>query len=133
MAPEYLFVYGTLRQGAVAHAVLDRACTFVGDAAMPGALYDVDGYPGAIQLPDRTGMVRGEVYALPPESTTLDRLDRYEGCAPEFPHPHEYVRLRVPVSLADGRTLSAWAYIYNRDTSSLIEIMSGDYLNRSNG
>jgi gamma-glutamylcyclotransferase (GGCT)/AIG2-like uncharacterized protein YtfP len=73
----HLFVYGTLRQGSAANAHL-RECERLGDATVPGTLYDIDGRFPAVVLYGG-GRVRGEVWRCP--APALARLDEYEGTA----------------------------------------------------
>ena len=71
----------------------------------------------------------GEVYRLHEPLATLARLDRYEGCSDTDPQPAEYVRIVVETELADGGTVSAHIYVYQREVAGLRRIESGDYLN----
>jgi gamma-glutamylcyclotransferase (GGCT)/AIG2-like uncharacterized protein YtfP len=79
-------------------------------------------YPGAVF--GGSGVVHGTVYGVPAamETTVLAAFDAYEGV------PDLYVRLAVPVVLADGRTLTCWAYQYNRDLAGRAPIASGRYV-----
>lgn len=127
---DYLFVYGTLRQGAGSpwHATLSRSAEYVSPASMQGELYEVDGYPGAIQADQGAGRVVGELYRIRNSENLLVLLDEYEECSANFPQPHEYVRMRVGISLPNSGTVVAWVYLYNRDVAGLERIESGDYL-----
>ncbi|MGZ8711166.1 MAG: gamma-glutamylcyclotransferase family protein [Thermoanaerobaculia bacterium] len=126
-----IFVYGTLRSDP-AHEMfhlLAKHARFVGDATVPGHLFDLGDYPGMISSDDGS-RVFGEVYEL----ASLDwqriigRLDEYEGCSPSDPEPREYRREVVKARLASGDTLPAWAYVLNRWPAGFREIESGDYL-----
>lgn len=128
----HIFVYGTLRK-ALRHemvGVLVREAHFVGEASVRGVLFDLGTYPGLVVNEQATGLVKGEIYALraPSADGTLAALDEYEGCAPSDVEPHEYRRVLVQVTLADGRMLSAWAYVLNRALAGLTPIPSGDYV-----
>ncbi|HEX7050780.1 MAG TPA: gamma-glutamylcyclotransferase family protein [Longimicrobiales bacterium] len=72
----HLFVYGTLRAGGPAAALLE-GCECVGHATVAGTLYSVDAYPALVLT--GTGDVQGEVWRCP--ATRLADLDRYEGVA----------------------------------------------------
>ena len=125
---DHLFVYGTLRSeggapGGVA-ALLREHAEEVGDGEIRGKLYRAGPYPAAV--PAEEGRVRGEVYRLEAPERSLPVFDRYEGCAPDG--EGLYRREEVDVELDDGGALTAWAYFYNPDTSSLEAIPSGDYL-----
>jgi gamma-glutamylcyclotransferase (GGCT)/AIG2-like uncharacterized protein YtfP len=126
-----LFVYGTLRDDP-AHEmfhVLARNAKFVGEATVAGRLYDLGEYPGLVLSSDGTDRVKGELYRLN-EATAknaLSVLDDYEGLGATDPLPHEYRRALVTACLTDGRSITAWAYILDRPSSSLPRIMSGDF------
>lgn len=128
---DHLFVYGTLRSeggapGGVS-GLLDERAEKVGTGEIVGRLYEAGPYPAAV--PADGDRVRGEVYRLEAPGRSLPVLDRYEGCAPDG--EGLYRREEVEVEMDDGATLRAWTYFYNRETSSLEEIPSGDYLERT--
>jgi gamma-glutamylcyclotransferase (GGCT)/AIG2-like uncharacterized protein YtfP len=127
---QLLFVYGTLRRNAARsqHASLLQNADFVGYASCQGRLYQVDYYPGVVPSADPADQVLGELYRLTDAAQTLVQLDHYEACSTEFPAPQEYRRELQPVELQDGKTVAAWVYVYNRDTSGLKQILSGDFL-----
>ena len=72
----HLFVYGTLRSDRSNSARL-AGCDLVGEAAVPGTLYDLDDHP-ALMLYGNTP-VRGEIWRCPAD--LLWQLDEYEGIA----------------------------------------------------
>jgi gamma-glutamylcyclotransferase (GGCT)/AIG2-like uncharacterized protein YtfP len=126
-----LFVYGTLMRttdGAMHPLLLGRA-EFLGSASIAGKLYLVHDYPGAIIIEGDQPRIHGEVYHLFDAEKLLPMLDEYEECAPNFPSPHEYQRLRRPIARFDGQNLKAWVYQYNLATQQLKQIRSGDYRN----
>lgn len=129
----HLFVYGTLR-AASNHAmskILERLASRIGPGKVPGVLYDIGRYPGAVRSPGTRAFVRGEVYALREPDRALKILDRYEGWDEKKPRSGEFKRSRVLVDLGDGKKVRAWIYLYNRPTSGLPRIASGDYLESS--
>lgn len=125
MTPDYIFVYGTLRNGANSEMsrLLAEHAEFVDDAAYQGKLYKVDDYPAAVPSDDPNDLVQGEVYLLHQADAVLPLLDRYEEFGPEFSEPNEYIRRKQTVALNNGGTVSAWVYIYNRPTEGLERIM----------
>ncbi len=134
---EFLFVYGTLRRAAghPMHRALLREAEFVGLAGLPGRLYDLGSYPGAVPDAAARGRIAGELYRLPRPQAVLPPLDRYEGCtAPgdqTVPAPsEEYRRVVCRVLREDGGSTAAWVYVYNQPCGGLVPIESGDYLNR---
>lgn len=131
---EHLFVYGTLRAGfggAMARLLAAHG-ELVGEAGFQGKLFLVADYPAAIASSDPSDRVAGEVYRLISPPLLLEELDRYEGCRPD-PPGGEYVRSLAPVTLANGRALDAWIYLYNRPTDGLARIESGDFLRAPGG
>ncbi len=129
-APEYLFVYGTLRKQAAApmYSVLARHCEFFADGFIKGSLYEVNGYPGLVLSGNDRKIVRGELYRITKPETVLPLLDDYEECTETYPEPREYCRRQLPVASDEGFEISAWVYVYNHDVSELTEILNGDYI-----
>jgi gamma-glutamylcyclotransferase (GGCT)/AIG2-like uncharacterized protein YtfP len=129
--PRRIFVYGTLRRDPrheMFH-LLAKHATYLGDAIVPGRLFDLGDYPGMI-WPDDTARVLGEIYEIDPLHwpSIISRLDEYEGCAETDPTPHEYRREIVTARLANGEITPAWAYVLNRWPTERREIRSGDYV-----
>ena len=131
-ALEFLFVYGTLRKPIALdmHPMLAGYCEYYAKGTMQGKLYEVCGYPGAIQSNDANAKVFGELYKMLDRDRVLARLDEYEECSDWFPNPHEYIRKRLSIELYDGGSVVAWVYLYNHEISKLQQIKSGDYLGR---
>jgi gamma-glutamylcyclotransferase (GGCT)/AIG2-like uncharacterized protein YtfP len=98
-----LFVYGTLRRGLGAHAILD-GCEFVADGTVGGTLYDIDGrFPALLLYGDAP--VHGEVWHCP--APLLPKLDEYEGTATGL-----FRRVGVEVHAGDGfdAPIPCWTY-----------------------
>ena len=131
-ALEFLFVYGTLRKPIASdmHPMLAGGCAYYAEGIMQGTLYEVSGYPGAIQSNCANDKVFGELYKMLDRDRVLARLDEYEECSGRFPKPHEYIREQVSIELCAGGSVVAWVYLYNYDVSKLQQIQSGDYLGR---
>jgi len=129
-ANDRLFVYGTLRRGSgsAAHEWLARRAELVGQAWCQGRLYRIAHYPGLVASEDPGDRVVGEVYRLHDPETVLIDLDRYEECGPGFPEPAEYVRDEMAVTLATGKRLTAWVYLYNQPVCEGARIPGGDFL-----
>jgi gamma-glutamylcyclotransferase (GGCT)/AIG2-like uncharacterized protein YtfP len=130
MAAEFVFVYGTLRKQMASdmYHVLARYCDYFSDGVMRGKLYEVCGYPGAIESGDANDKVSGELYKMHDPKLVLAQLDEYEECSDRFPIPHEYSRKRLSIELGCGDSVVAWVYLYNHDVSKLQQLFSGDYL-----
>lgn len=121
-----LFVYGTLKRGALSEGRrLLRDAKFVARASTTGALYDLGRYPGLVRENATRDRVFGELYRLPDDDghQMLRQLDAYEG--------NEFVRRRVYVTLPNGRRRLAWAYILRRrPPQSARRVLSGRYPSR---
>jgi gamma-glutamylcyclotransferase (GGCT)/AIG2-like uncharacterized protein YtfP len=127
-ATNLLFTYGTLRRAAghAAHRLLADSAELVGQGFVRGRLYSADDFP--VLVPDPQGVdVVGEVYRVFAPSVAFVRLDQYEGYDPGSPDTSEFRRDRVSVALGDGRTVTAWAYVYQRPLFELQPIAHGDY------
>jgi len=126
----HLFVYGTLRKtkSGIVHPYLSKSAVFIDQASIPGKLYQVDTYPGAIPaLAQSKYQIYGEVYFLLNPKHVLRVLDEYEECASHFCTPHEYQRLPETATFLDGSRIRAWVYWFRRPIESLRQIKSGDY------
>ncbi len=127
--PNHLFVYGTLlperapRRLAAAMASLPP----LGPAWMRGRLYDLGRYPGAVSNSTTGGRIWGETFALPDNCAVLKALDAYEGYNPAKPAGSVFVRSRRPVTLANGRRIRCWVYLYGRDPGKAPVVPHGDY------
>lgn len=104
MAKAKVFVYGTLKRGHRANAMLQDA-GFLGETrtTLPYTMYNLGAFPGVV--PGGTGSVFGEVYSV--TDTILDRLDDYEGV------PTLYRREKVETEQFGV----CWIYIYNHEDS----------------
>lgn len=101
MSTFHLFVYGTLRSGGGAAALLD-GCVRVGEASVGGILYDIDGrFPALVLYGDAP--VQGEVWRCP--AGMLFRLDEYEGTAEGL-----FRRVATEVRAANGEAIPCWTY-----------------------
>jgi len=95
-----LFVYGTLRSGQTARAVVAAHLVRGVSATTRGSLYAFPGdYPGVV--PDDGGVIVGELLQLRDLPSALPLLDAFEG--------DEFLRLLTEVMTADGTT---WAWMY---------------------
>ena len=127
---EYLFVYGTLRKDTETqmHQLLMHYCDHINNGYFTGKLYEISGYPGAVESLNETEKVYGELYRINSDAV-LPLIDDYEECSEQFSLPHEYVRKKVIVYINDCSVVNAWCYIYNFCTLKLRQIPSGNYIN----
>lgn len=129
MTEDYLFVYGTLRRDTVRHDLLRQYCEYIALGRLQASLYQVSYYPAVVLSDDHRHQVIGEVYRIINNELLFAGLDDYEECSASFDEPHEYVRSRQNIILADGSDITTWVYVYNRSVEGLKLIGSGDYLN----
>jgi gamma-glutamylcyclotransferase (GGCT)/AIG2-like uncharacterized protein YtfP len=134
MAIEFIFVYGTLRKAIATgrYDVLVRYGSYFSSGYLQGKLYEVNGYPAAIESNNSQDKVYGEIYKILNSCLLLPELDAYEECTQQFPEPHEYIRKKLAITLFDESNVSAWVYIFNHNVQNLTSINSGDYLNYLN-
>jgi gamma-glutamylcyclotransferase (GGCT)/AIG2-like uncharacterized protein YtfP len=128
--PEHLFVCGTLRSGLVPDevaGVMGRMLR-IGAASVPGRLYDLGDYPGAVLDPNCDAKIIGEVFQLPDDDAVIAALDAYEGIDPQDSGDSMFVRREAEITIEGGANLQCWIYVYNRDVASATLITSGDYL-----
>jgi gamma-glutamylcyclotransferase (GGCT)/AIG2-like uncharacterized protein YtfP len=126
--PPYLFVYGTLMRASRSPyaKLLKTRAQFFSEASVPGRLYHLGRFPGAVFDPACRSRVYGEVFLLRAPSL-LDALDAYEGCRPDDPEPQLFQRAIVEVRLSRGGTLAAWAYPFAGATSGRPRIAPGRF------
>lgn len=129
---DYLFVYGTLQTGLapreIAHAV--EALKHVANATVPGLLFDLGHYPGAILNASSEQTISGIVLQLPEDPHVLAQLDQYEEFDPNSPETSQFLRVRETAVLESGRELDCWIYVYNRDPGSAPLLRDGRFTNR---
>ncbi len=130
MSDQFLFVYGTLRRkyNHPASTYLNKFGRFITDASMRGDLFEIAGYPGAVESHQSHHHVFGELYAIEDVHRLFASLDEYEECSERYPPPHEYCRKKINITTAAGENVMAWTYLYCRPTHKLQKIPSGDYL-----
>ena len=108
-----VFVYGTLRNGEVNHALLNGAA-YLGPHVTPPhyKMLHLGACPGVVQK-GRT-RISGEVYSV--DSRMMSVLDRLEG------YPQAYKRKLIPTPW--GR---AWIYLYRGIRNHRVLIPSGQW------
>ncbi len=132
-----LFVYGTLTTTAdhPMGALLRRHASSVGEGTIRARLYLIDdpddpgqnAYPGALPSPDPDDRVHGELHHIHNPDAVFGPLDDFEGCSPDWPEPHEYVRRTIEVILHDGTRHDAECYLYTWDVSTARPIPEGRF------
>ncbi len=119
----HLFVYGTLRRGFENEfaQLLAEQGRCIGEARVPGRLYDFGRYPGAVRSDQPGEWIFGEIFYVGEPGAVLAVLDRYEG--PEFE------RALVSATHHQGHSMNCWIYWYTGPAEALL-IASGDWLKR---
>ena len=126
---QYLFVYGTLLPNQAPHGVgeIMGELSPVAEGSMPGRVYDLGAFPGAVFDDAARAHVRGRVFEAPMDDAQWRQLDAYEEYLPEHPASSLFVREKRPITLADGSELPCWVYLYNRDPGHARPVPGGDY------
>ena len=114
-----LFVYGTLRTGEAAHAIVAPFVTQVVRATALGTMYALPaGYPGVVA--DDRAVIHGELLTLRDLADALPALDAYEG--------DDFARVLAEVTCASGTT---WAWLYALASPELsrigVRVTHGDW------
>ncbi len=124
-APQYLFVYGTLKRGGKSYRELSgkHAVRFVGEARIRGALYNLsrEAFPGAVVTPSPNRFVKGDLFELHDPQRSLPELDDFEGV------DEGLFRRELVDAWARGRRVKAWAYLYARPLTDANLIPTGIY------
>ena len=124
----YLFTYGTLMQGFdnPFSAKLRSEAEYVGTGRIPGTLYLISWYPGAIYQPGSVSKVHGEIFQLHSPEALLAELDEYEDVF-EDEKASLYLRKKIPVTLEDDSMITCWVYLYNQPIGDLQIIHNGRF------
>jgi len=109
IAPNAVFVYGTLKQGECRASLWPVAPLEVQAAIVAAAIYDLGEYPCLLPGEDP---VAGELWRFAPEAMpqtldTLDQIEGYSGQANDLYH-----RVTITGRLSTGLTFEAWTYFY---------------------
>jgi gamma-glutamylcyclotransferase (GGCT)/AIG2-like uncharacterized protein YtfP len=133
MSGPLLFLYGTLLPDRVPPALASAVQKLreVAPGCVPGHLYDLGAYPGAILNPAAGTLIHGRVFALPDDGRVLATLDAYEGFDPRDPAASLFARVSARVALADGREVGCWMYVYNRDPHGAALVAGGRWRKRT--
>lgn len=125
MSP-FLFAYGTLQPGLAPPEIapLMDGIPVIASGSVPGILYDLGGYPGALPDPRAESRIYGVIYQLPEDPAALAQLDAYE-FDPGAPAASRFLRQRHPVQLQNGRTLPCWVYVLSRAPAGAPILKSG--------
>jgi gamma-glutamylcyclotransferase (GGCT)/AIG2-like uncharacterized protein YtfP len=110
---------------------LAQRARLVGEARVPGRLYDLGRYPGMTPPQSAGDWVHGDVYDLGEDGATLGELDGYENA--ESPRPAFFDRQSAQATFADGATAAAWVYWWRGPVEEARRIVSGDYTSAACG
>jgi gamma-glutamylcyclotransferase (GGCT)/AIG2-like uncharacterized protein YtfP len=131
---EYLFLYGTLRPEDAPEGIRPavEGLRVVGEGSLPGRLYDLGEYPGAVIDPAAEQRIYGTIFELPGDETVLRRMDVYEDFRSSEPEESLFLRVRQQVELASGGSLECWVYVYNLPPLGARVVTSGRWRPRKN-
>lgn len=115
--------YGSLRKGFGADATfgLENSGKFIGQERVPGKLYAVSWFPGAVLGEDKEETILCDVYETDNEAV-LTRLDQYEGFNPERQSESLFVRRTV-----DSNYGPCFIYEYNQNVQGSAYVEGGDW------
>lgn len=105
-----VFVYGTLKQGQVNHALIEKSGgVFLGYDTIKGPFYmfNLGGFPAVCQRVtsgEKSRTIYGQIYVIDDEG--LAALDHFEG------HPHFFERRKV---WSDEKGKRVWVYFLNNE------------------
>ncbi len=131
-----LATYGTLMRPFDAQDDLGIAADliFVDSCQIPGVLFDLGSFPGAVPAgdlpsppdPESPGdpLVRGELFRIA-DPSVLPVIDAYEGYDPHRPASSLFLRRRIRLREPEGQ--AAWVYMYNGPVDDATRIPSGDW------
>jgi gamma-glutamylcyclotransferase (GGCT)/AIG2-like uncharacterized protein YtfP len=128
---EYIFVYGTLRQGEradLASGFYSYGIAFIDKDRINGRLYHLGAFPGVKSIIEdkafdgKKSSVTGEVFRIL-DTSIVAILDAYEGYRPDSPSSGLYDRHQVLTE--EGRQV--WVYTYNHPVIEDQRISGGDW------
>lgn len=120
MEQNFLFVYGTLKEGYSNNHILDDSKK-IGEAITKNkyAMYSNGYFPYLVDNEENIN-IKGELYEI--NERTLQRCDRLEG------YPRFYDRKLIDV-LVKNKTYKAWCYINNNiNKKTLKDVLSGEFV-----
>lgn len=123
-----LFVYGSLRP-CFSHplsALLKASSHYLGEGYFQGELFELSGYPGAVDSSLSTKHVVGDVYTACNNDLLLE-LDDYEHWFDPDHQKREFLRVIRSIKMSGHEKLNAWIYLYNLPTKGYKPISHGDY------
>jgi|SRR5271169_2688276 len=126
---DFLFTYGTLLPQHAPDEVKSvvTQLTPCGEGSIPGVLFDLGEYPGAVFDSSSSMRVFGKVFRLPDRVSILNELDHYEGFDPASPGTSLFVRKLYPVLLTTGESIECWVYEYNGNPAEERILVDGRY------
>jgi gamma-glutamylcyclotransferase (GGCT)/AIG2-like uncharacterized protein YtfP len=95
---------------------------------MPGLLYLISDYPGALYFPEISSKVMGLVLRLNNAKHVLQKIDEYEEADERYGEFAVFKREIVDIYGLDGIVRKCWVYLYNRNVDNLKQLVSGDYI-----
>lgn len=132
-----LFAYGTILDNPPdpqVQAAITRYTEKIDDAFVPGRLYDLGGYPGAVPLltgkEQQSHWINGQILEIIDSRRVFQVLDAYEDADPNRPKAGTYRRESVDVIPKNAPQEQMRCYIYwvNKVPPYAPRIEGGDWL-----
>lgn len=132
-----LFAYGTILdnpQDPQVQAAITRYTNKIDDALVPGRLYDLGGYPGAVPLlkgkEEENHWIKGQILEIIDSHRAFRVLDAYEDADINHPKAGLYRREKIEVvPSSDPETpLNCYIYWANNVPATSPRIADGDWL-----
>jgi gamma-glutamylcyclotransferase (GGCT)/AIG2-like uncharacterized protein YtfP len=122
--PSHVFVYGTLMTGQSRHALLAAGkIKSIVPASISGELIDLGEYPALRLSAHAKSRVAGELIEFAALDEVIEQIDNEEG--------PQYRREIVNVTLNDGQSRFAWAYVLASDAGHCPVIESGNWRSKT--
>ena len=123
-----VFMYGPLMGGYELAGELQNYQFLkpIGRGKTPGRLYDLGGYPGAVELAGPDQYVYGDLYECN-NNDTMNMIDEAAGAVGDDPDLYAFRRRMVVVTLANGTVDQAWIFFYTQPVDAFPEIPSGSF------
>jgi gamma-glutamylcyclotransferase (GGCT)/AIG2-like uncharacterized protein YtfP len=127
---QYLFLYGSLRQGFnnPAYSYISKYFSLISIAKVQGNLVDLGSYPVGVPTINNE-FITGELYQLQFDDEydwAFMQLDDYEGVLVEVTEKPLFVRRQAAAILPNFATQTCWIYWYNGNVENKPVLASGD-------
>ncbi|MBI4499084.1 MAG: gamma-glutamylcyclotransferase [Chloroflexi bacterium] len=119
--PRQIFTYGTFMSEALVQRTCGVAVVRRQEARLPGTLYDLGSFPVLVESFTDRAAVHGFLIEVDDFDQFLREADLYEGAMEPAPY---FLRVVRQVTLSDGSTALAWAYLGNANHPEIRECLA---------